>query len=83
MESTAAGSHDDQCGLPLPLIGQIGSVCVLHEALTAVQVKCLYKLGPNSLEAFSDKSELLDLPGKMTLYYNARVGYSVLFFSSN
>lgn len=72
IDSLPAGSQDERYGLPIPLNGQIGSVCILHEAVTAHQVKLLYTAGPNSLTVFTNENELSDLPGKMVLYYNAK-----------
>ncbi|XP_052812655.1 neurobeachin-like protein 1 isoform X3 [Mya arenaria] len=66
------GSEDDQYGIPIPLNGQIGSVCLFHEPVSATQVKCLYSAGPNNLTVFLEESDVLDLPGKMVLHYNAR-----------
>ncbi|WAR10788.1 NBEL1-like protein [Mya arenaria] len=59
------GSEDDQYGIPIPLNGQIGSVCLFHEPVSATQVKCLYSAGPNNLTVFLEESDVLDLPGKM------------------
>jgi hypothetical protein len=73
VDSIPTGSQDDTHGIPIPLNGQIGSVCIYHDAVSANQVKRLYTAGPNNLTVFNEDSELLDLPGKMVLYYNARV----------
>ncbi|XP_053386541.1 neurobeachin-like protein 1 [Mercenaria mercenaria] len=72
VDSIPTGSQDDTHGLPIPLNGQIGSVCIFHDAVSINQVKRLYAAGPNNLTVFNDDSELQDLPGKMVLYYNAR-----------
>ncbi|XP_060592045.1 neurobeachin-like protein 1, partial [Ruditapes philippinarum] len=72
VDSIPTGSQDDTHGIPIPLNGQIGSVCIYHDAVSANQVKRLYTAGPNNLTVFNEDSELLDLPGKMVLYYNAR-----------
>lgn len=73
VDSIPTGSQDDTHGHPIPLNGQIGSVCIFHEAIAANQVKRLYTAGPNNLTVYNEESELQDLPGKMLLYYNARV----------
>lgn len=69
------GTQDDQYGVPVTLNGQVGSVCIFHEAVTANQVRKLYTMGPNNLTVFTEEPELQDLPPKLLLYYNARVSF--------
>ncbi|KAL4217498.1 Neurobeachin-like protein 1 [Mactra antiquata] len=85
VDSIATGSQDDVHGYPIPLNGQIGSLCILHDTLTATQVKKLYSAGPNNLTVYNDDSELQDLPGKMVLRYNARLckGSNIIDLSLN
>ena len=73
------GSRDEMWGQSVPLYGQIGSICIFHEALSVVQVKALYLAGPNNLTLFNDETDLQDLPGKMVLHFNARVCFLFIF----
>ncbi|CAH1788242.1 unnamed protein product [Owenia fusiformis] len=71
--TTAAGTQDEVWGLPVSLHGQLGSVCVFHEAVTPAQSKGLYIKGANSLNLFqSEDSAILELPAKLLLHYNAK-----------
>ncbi|KAK3582874.1 hypothetical protein CHS0354_012486 [Potamilus streckersoni] len=66
------GTQDEIWGPPVTLHGQMGQVCIFHDALQPSQVKALYTAGPNHLTLFSDDSELSDLPGKLLVHYNAK-----------
>jgi len=79
IDAIPIGSQDDQYGVPVCLNGQVGSVCIFHDTVSAAQVKKLYTVGPNNLTVFTEEADLQDLPSKMVLYYNARVGTYLWF----
>jgi len=68
-----SGLEDETFGKPIPICGQIGSVCLYHDAVSAAQVKTLYTAGPNNQTVYIDEADIADLPAKMVAYYNARV----------
>ncbi|XP_006816022.1 neurobeachin-like protein 1 [Saccoglossus kowalevskii] len=73
--STAAGSQDGDWGVPCSLQGQMGSVCVFHEALNPSHIKYLCQQGPNHLLLFQSESGDISeqsLSQKLVLYYNAK-----------
>ncbi|XP_077997957.1 neurobeachin-like protein 1 isoform X2 [Glandiceps talaboti] len=73
--STNAGSQDYDWGVPCSLQGQMGSVCVFHEALSPVQIKYLSHQGPNHTLLFQSESGDVSeqsLAQRLVLYYNAK-----------
>ena len=68
-----SGLEDETFGKPIQICGQIGSVCLYHDAVSAAQVKTLYTAGPNNQTVYMDEADIADLPAKMVAYYNARV----------
>ncbi|XP_071942779.1 neurobeachin-like protein 1 [Antedon mediterranea] len=67
------GSQDDILGESLSLHGQMGSVCIFHDALQSKEIKRLYIEGPNNVILFQrEDNDLSELPAKMLLYYDAR-----------
>ncbi|XP_042558754.1 LOW QUALITY PROTEIN: neurobeachin-like protein 1 [Clupea harengus] len=69
----SAGTQDSEWGSPTSLQGQLGSVMVFHEALTANHVKALFSAGPNCISPFrSQEAELGDLSTKLLLHYSPK-----------
>ncbi|XP_055956982.1 neurobeachin-like protein 1 [Patella vulgata] len=72
VSSIPSGMQDDIWGSPITIHGQIGSICIFHDAISQNQVRSLYSIGPNHMTLFNDDSELFDLPGKLLCHYNAK-----------
>ncbi|XP_014667639.1 PREDICTED: neurobeachin-like protein 1 [Priapulus caudatus] len=73
VQTFVAGTQDEVWGMPMSLQGQLGCVCVFHEALQATQVIQLYMAGPNNLTPFlNEESEPTELASKLVLYYSAK-----------
>ncbi|XP_059693911.1 neurobeachin-like protein 2 isoform X5 [Haemorhous mexicanus] len=67
--TTAAGSQDTEWGSPTSLEGHLGSVAIFCEALQQAQVKALFCAGPNVTSPFTLEGDLVELSGKLLLYY--------------
>ncbi|ESO94157.1 hypothetical protein LOTGIDRAFT_232423 [Lottia gigantea] len=72
MNGIPTGLQDDILGPAIPLHGQIGSICIFHDAISHNQAKSLFSFGPNHMSLFDGVTDLQDLPNKLVCYYNAK-----------
>lgn len=68
----------------MPLIGQVGVMSCLSDAVTASQAKLLHRLGPNQFFSFScgagreDDPEVAEVMGKVVFYFSPRAAHNNL-----
>ncbi|CAD5122682.1 DgyrCDS11092 [Dimorphilus gyrociliatus] len=72
VQSHRLGDEENCYGLPVSFYGQMGSVCVLNEPLSSMQIQSLYNAGPNSDTLFMADGVLSELSSKLVFYYNAK-----------
>ncbi|XP_067686159.1 neurobeachin-like protein 1 [Haliotis asinina] len=72
IDSIPGGKQDEVLGPPISIHGQIGSICVFHDALQPGQVRTLYSQGPNHMNIFSEDPEVSDLLTKLVVHYNGK-----------
>ncbi|KAK2169991.1 hypothetical protein LSH36_5g09019 [Paralvinella palmiformis] len=67
------GGQDEHFGAPVSLVGHVGMVCLLQDAIQANQVSALYSPGPNCMNVFqAESNQLSDLVNKTIFYYNPK-----------